>query len=77
MLDHALAYAARGWPVFPCHPATKQPLVKSDVEGEGGVKMASIEPVRIREWWTRWPQAMIGLPTGRAIGAFVVDVDAG
>jgi putative DNA primase/helicase len=77
MLDHALAYAARGWPVFPCHPATKQPLVKSDVEGEGGVKMASIEPARIREWWTRWPQAMIGLPTGRAIGAFVVDVDAG
>ena len=77
MLDHALAYAARGWPVFPCHPATKQPLVKSDVEGEGGVKLASTDEATVRGWWTQWPNAMIGLPTGRAIGAFVVDVDAG
>lgn len=77
ILDQALALAARGWPVFPCHPATKQPLVKSDVEGEGGVKLATTDEARIREWWKRWPQAMIGLPTGRAIGAFVVDIDAG
>lgn len=77
MLDHALAYAARGWPVFPCHPATKQPLVKSDIEGEGGVKLASTDEATVRAWWKQWPNAMIGLPTGRAIGAFVVDVDAG
>ena len=30
LLEHALAYASQNWPVFPCHPATKQPLVKSD-----------------------------------------------
>jgi putative DNA primase/helicase len=77
LLEHALAYASQGWPVFPCHPATKQPLVKSPVEGEGGLKLATTDEARIREWWARWPQAMIGLPTGRAIGAFVVDVDAG
>jgi putative DNA primase/helicase len=77
LLEHALAYAFRGWPVFPCHPATKQPLVKSDIEGEGGVKLATTDEAQIRAWWGRWPQAMIGLPTGQAIGAFVVDVDAG
>jgi len=77
LLEHALAYASQNWPVFPCHPATKQPLVKSDAEGEGGVKLATTDEAAIRAWWTRWPQAMIGLPTGRAIGAFVVDIDAG
>lgn len=77
MLEHALALAARGWSVFPCHPATKQPLVKSDVAGEGGLKLATTNEAQIRAWWQRWPQAMIGLPTGTPIDAFVVDVDAG
>lgn len=77
MIEHALAYAAQNWPVFPCHPATKQPLVKGEVAGEGGLKLATTDPERIRAWWKQWPNAMIGLPTGRAIGAFVVDVDAG
>jgi putative DNA primase/helicase len=77
MLDAALSYAARGWPVFPCHPQTKRPLVKSDVEGEGGLKLATIDEAQIRAWWRRWPDAMIGIPTGAPIGAFVVDLDAG
>jgi putative DNA primase/helicase len=84
MLQNALAFAARNWPVFPCHPDTKQPLVKGDrdadgalIPNSGGVKKASCDPDQVREWWTRWPNAMIGLPTGKAIGAFVVDVDAG
>ena len=77
MLEHALAIAAGGWSVFPCHPGTKQPLVKSDVAGEGGLKLATTDEAQIRAWWQRWPQAMIGLPTGTPIGAFVVDVDAG
>ncbi|WP_448031531.1 phage/plasmid primase, P4 family [Bradyrhizobium liaoningense] len=77
MLEHALALAGRGWSVFPCHPGTKQPLVKSDVAGEGGLKLATTDETTIRAWWQRWPQAMIGLPTGAPIGAFVVDVDAG
>ncbi|MBR0855650.1 phage/plasmid primase, P4 family [Bradyrhizobium liaoningense] len=77
MLEHALTLASRGWCVFPCHPATKQPLVKSDVPGEGGLKLATTDEATIRAWWQRWPQAMIGLPTGAPIGAFVVDIDAG
>jgi putative DNA primase/helicase len=43
MIDHALGFASRGWPVFPCHPVTKQPLVKSDIAGEGGLKLATTD----------------------------------
>lgn len=77
MLEAALSYARRGWPVFPCHPHTKRPLVKSETEGDGGLKLATADEAQIRAWWRRWPDAMIGLPTGAPIGAFVVDLDAG
>ena len=85
MLENALSIAARGWPVFPCDPKTKQPLVKGTrdpatgeiIPNTGGVKKASTDVNAIRAWWTRWPRAMIGIPTGAAIGAFVIDIDAG
>jgi putative DNA primase/helicase len=71
MLEAALALAAHGWPVFPCHPKTKQPLT------EHGFEDATTDAEKIRAWWARWPGAMIGLPTGKAIGAFVIDFDPG
>src|SRR5437870_93887 len=71
MLDAALAYAARGWPVFPCDPRSKRPL------SSNGFKDANTDADLIRDWWTRWPQALIGVATGRALGAFVIDLDAG
>lgn len=85
MMAAALAYAAKGWPVFPCHPETKQPLVKGDVHpitgktipGSGGLKKATTDKARIEAWWRKYPAAMIGVPTGTPIGAFVVDIDAG
>jgi hypothetical protein len=30
---------------------------------------------RVRAWWNRWPHANIGIPTGRASGLVVVDLD--
>ncbi len=65
----ALDHAARGWPVFPCNPETKSPLTSH------GFKDASTDPKVINAWWARWPEAMIGVPTGEAIGAWVLDVD--
>lgn len=65
----ALAYAAKGVPVFPCDPAKKKPLTKH------GFKEASTDPATIAEWWERWPNAMIGMPTGKASGVWVLDVD--
>jgi len=67
MLEAALDYASRGNPVFPCKG--KQPLIK------GGFKGATTEEKQIREWWGKWPDASIGLPTGETSGLWVVDVD--
>ncbi len=81
MLEAALAYAARGWPVFPCSPKDKRPLVAADrgedgkpIRGTGGVSKATTDADAVRAWWARWPKAMIGVATGRN-GLFVVDFD--
>jgi RecA-family ATPase len=87
-LDFALAYARRGWRVFPlasfngkicscgskdCHSAGKHPRTKQ------GVKEATTDEAQIRAWWSRWPTANIGIATGIAEGAtsglYVIDVD--
>lgn len=64
----ALSFACAGYPVFPCSPQ-KRPLVK------GGFKSACRDPNQIRVWWKAWPLAMIGMPTGKASGVIVVDID--
>ena len=84
LLDAALAYAKRGWPVFPCHGAKagrctcgrttcgspgKHPRV------EHGLKEASTDPTVIRSWWTRWPDANIAITTGGEFGLAVLDED--
>jgi putative DNA primase/helicase len=68
-LDAALAYAARGWPVFPCRPKNKRPWTKN------GFKDATTDTDQIRRWWEQWPDAMIGMPTGEISGVDVVDLD--
>lgn len=80
-LEAALDYAARGWPVFPCSPKTKRPLLPKDVDAEGnairgtgGLKKASTDADIIRGWWKKWPRAMIGLCTGHD-RIFVLDFD--
>jgi hypothetical protein len=85
MLDDALDYAARGWPVFPVAPRGKLPLIPrahrpddgpchGECGREGhGLYDASTDAGRIREWWRRWPLANIGLRTGVAFD--VVDID--
>ena len=82
MAEHALAYAQRGFPVFPCDPANKQPLVGRDKDAEGkpipktgGLHKASRDESQIREWWSRYPRAMIGLRMGPEAGVFALDPD--
>jgi putative DNA primase/helicase len=81
LVASALDFAARGWPVFPCNPKNKQPLLaaKKDengkaVRGTGGVSAASTDAAQVRAWWLKWPKAMIGLACGHH-RLFVLDFD--
>jgi Bifunctional DNA primase/polymerase, N-terminal len=67
-LDAALKLARHGVPVFPCH-ADKVPLVKLGP----GFKDATINPDLIKEWWSKWPDALVSVRTG--IKFVVLDID--
>ena len=69
VLDAALEYARNGIPVFPCDPKTKKPLIAT------GFKAASTDEQEIRRQWGRWPDAMIGAPTGAKSGMWAIDLD--
>lgn len=56
--DWALAYAARGWHVFPCGPRAKTPLTGR------GWQDATADPGIIRTWWSRWPSANVAIACG-------------
>jgi Bifunctional DNA primase/polymerase, N-terminal len=68
-LEAALGYARMGIPVFPCNPLDKKPLTPN------GFKDATKDEAQIRAWWGRWPNAMVGAPTGPASGMWVLDLD--
>lgn len=67
--EAAARFAAAGVPVFPCAPGEKRPLVRR------GFHDATANPGQVAAWWSRWPSANIGIPTGAASGVEVVDVD--
>lgn len=85
LLTAALSYAARGWKVFPvwnigrdgrcacggqrdCKPG-KHPATRN------GLNDACADRTQLLEWWSRWPEANVGIATGAASGFFVLDVD--
>lgn len=67
-LTAALAYAARGWHVFPVTPNGKEPLTAT------GHKAATTDLVKIEAWWTATPNANIGLNL-EASGLVAIDAD--
>jgi hypothetical protein len=72
LLDHALSYVGSGLSVFPLRPRDKAPLI-AKADGGNGCHDATCDPDRIRAWWTRWPDANIGLAAGAAFWALDVD----
>src|SRR4051794_39098729 len=70
-LDEALAYAS-AVPVFPCiedGPTRKRPRTSR------GFHNATRDPATIERWWRTGPWALVGMPTGRAWGRWVLDID--
>lgn len=53
-------------------PHARRPASIRRVKWKAG---ATTDPAQIARWWHRWPQANVGVATGRRSGIVVVDVD--
>jgi hypothetical protein len=74
VIEHALTYAGRGWHVFPA-PRGEKKSHKS-AEHSGGRKWGkTVDPDEIRSDFARWPNANIGVATGRESGIWVCEID--
>ncbi len=58
-----------------CTSPAKHPLYNRDEGLINGLYAATQDEDRIRHWWTRWPDANIGAPTGAVSGYDVLDID--
>lgn len=70
LLEAGLAYAKRGWRVFPLQHRSKHPL-----PGSKGLLEATIDETAIRAWWSKMLQANIGIACGPS-NLVVIDLDA-
>jgi hypothetical protein len=71
-LTYALGYTQKlGFRVFPLVPGKKIPMIPN------WQNEATTDEAKIREWWTRWPNANIGIVTGEYRDGFfyVLDFD--
>ena len=80
----ALQYASHKLPVFPVHGVDEDGNCTCGSECSSpakhprtpnGLKDASTDTKVINEWWEKWPDSNIGLPTGSVSNWFVIDVD--
>lgn len=69
MIEAALSYAARGWPVFPLAPGSKIPF-----KGSKGVDEATTDAEQIRVWWGLHPDANIAVAGSDELAILDVDV---
>jgi len=70
LMEIALDCIRRGWFVFPCWPKSKKPMT------ERGFKDATLDEEKVREWWSKTPDANVAIATGPS-KLCVVDVDHG
>jgi putative DNA primase/helicase len=68
-LQAALKYAQSGIPVFPCNLSNKKPMT------DNGFKDATTDTEAIEDWGDNWSKSLIGIPTGKISGLFVIDID--
>lgn len=91
MKEQALAYAQAGFPVFPVHTPELPYLgaeeyvcscgnpncsnVGKHPRTTQGFKAATTDLAQVDKWWSTWPEANIGMPTGTPSGLIVIDAD--
>src|SRR5262245_5171607 len=88
LLDAALQYAARGWRVFPlhsvwfkkhdepvctCRRGAECPNAGKHPRTANGFKSGTTDSRTIEEWWSKWPDANVGIATGNDL--VIMDVD--
>ena len=66
----ALDYLARGWSVVPVRPRSKIPMIVWHPYQQQRAAARDVE-----HWFARWPDANVGIVTGRISGLVVLDVD--
>ncbi len=84
-LSRALRYASHGWAVLPLHTINDGHCTCSagkecnrpgkHPQTSRGVHDATLDTGVIRTWWTRWPDANIGVATGEVSGIIAFDID--
>jgi hypothetical protein len=87
LVTAALAYARHGIPVLPVHTPAENGRCSCGRPGcdrpgkhprlRHGLTDASTDPEQIAAWWTRWPDANIGLRTGVVMDVADIDSTAG
>ncbi len=70
MLKEALRYLEMGLSVIPLRHKDKKPLTSWD-----DYQKRRSQEWEVEEWWATWPDANIGIVTGKVSGLVVVDVD--
>jgi Bifunctional DNA primase/polymerase, N-terminal len=84
----AQIYAALGYPVVPMHTVRPGggcscragpvcPEAGKHPRLAGWTRLASTDPGMVGQWWRRWPQANVGLVTGRRFDVLDLDGDQG
>lgn len=69
--DAAIAYAKRGWRVFPCKPKSKAPATAN------GFKDASNDPATIEKLFAGKDRYNLAVATGKDSGIWALDLDPG
>jgi ABC-type dipeptide/oligopeptide/nickel transport system ATPase component len=67
--EAAIRYARRGFRVLPLRERDKRPLI------ENWPNRATWDEAQVREWWAKWPNANIGIATGRYRDGYFVVLD--
>jgi len=76
----SLELATNGIPVFPCFPigtgkGNDGRLLDKSPRVAAWAGVASTDPKQIQNWWAKWPDSLVGVPTGEHSRLFVLDLD--